>query len=42
MNDALTLSTFFSRGNLKTLAAPGLIIVILSMTCSSPSTSPWP
>jgi flagellar biosynthesis protein FlhA len=31
MNDTLTLSNFFSRGNLKALTAPGLIIVILSM-----------
>jgi flagellar biosynthesis protein FlhA len=31
MNDTLALGTFFSRGNLKALAAPGLIIVILSM-----------
>jgi flagellar biosynthesis protein FlhA len=31
MNGALTLQAFFSRGNLKALAAPGLIIVILSM-----------
>ena len=31
MNDTLTLATLFNRGNLKALAAPGLIIVILSM-----------
>ena len=31
MNDTLTLSNLFGRGNLKVLAAPGLIIVILSM-----------
>jgi flagellar biosynthesis protein FlhA len=31
MNDTLALGNFFSRGNLKALAAPGLIIVILSM-----------
>jgi flagellar biosynthesis protein FlhA len=31
MNGALALTTFISRGNLKALVAPGLIIVILSM-----------
>jgi flagellar biosynthesis protein FlhA len=31
MNDSLALDVFFSRGNLKALAAPGLIIVILAM-----------
>ena len=31
MNDTLTLSSLLNRGNLKALAAPGLIIVILSM-----------
>jgi flagellar biosynthesis protein FlhA len=31
MNEALTLQGFFSRDNLKALAAPALIIIILSM-----------
>ena len=31
MNGTLTLQSFFNRNNLKALAAPGLIIVILSM-----------
>ena len=31
MNGSAALDVFFSRGNLKALAAPGLIIVILSM-----------